>query len=61
MLNTTVSNNFQVEINDSTVSILPGTARIGNSVIFFPGGRTTYDRMLSFFGRSPKPSSGGLF
>jgi hypothetical protein len=54
MLNMTTSSNFPVEITDSTVSILPGTARIGNSLIFFPGGRTTFDKMLSFSGDTSK-------
>jgi hypothetical protein len=47
MLNTTTSNRFQIEVNDSTVSVLPGTARIGNSIIGFPGGLTTFAKMLS--------------
>jgi hypothetical protein len=46
MLNTTASNHFQIEVNDSTVSVLPGTARIGNSIIAFPGGFTSFDKML---------------
>jgi hypothetical protein len=54
MLNTTVANHFQVEVNDTTVSVLPGTARIGNAIIAFPGGRTTFDRMLSFSGQTNK-------
>ena len=48
MLTTTKSTNFGIEIQDSTVSILPGTARIGNKLYPFTGTRTTYSQMLSF-------------
>jgi hypothetical protein len=54
MLNTIFPNRFQVEINDTTVSVLPGTARIGNSIIAFPGGLTTFANMLSFSGDTSK-------
>ena len=48
MLTTTKSTQFLIEIQDSTVVILPGTARIGNSVYSFMGARTTYANMLDF-------------
>jgi len=53
MLNT-ASKNFQIEITDSTVVIMPGVARIGNALVSYPGGMTTFDRMLTFSGDTSK-------
>jgi hypothetical protein len=61
MLNTIFPNRFQVEINDTTVSVLPGTARIGNSIIAFPGGLTTFANMLSFSGQTNRYQNVLLF
>jgi hypothetical protein len=49
MLNTD-KKNFHIEVNDSTVSIFSGVARIGNALVSYPGGQTTFDRMLQFSG-----------
>ena len=48
MLTTTKSIQFAVEVQDSTVAISSGTARIGNSLYPFTGARTTYANMLAF-------------
>ena len=48
MLTSTKSIQFAIEIQDSTVAVSSGTARIGNSLYPFTGVRTTYARMLAF-------------
>ena len=58
MFNTVGTRNFGLEIyNDSTttdplgrVTILPGSARIGNTVTTFDGSSTFYDRITDFAG-----------
>lgn len=47
---TTGIHNFDIHVSDSSVVIYPGTARIGNTQIYFPGAVTTFDRMLQFSG-----------
>jgi len=46
--------NFHIEVNDSTVSIFSGVARIGNALIHYPGSQTTFANMLSFSGQTNK-------
>lgn len=48
MLTTTKSIQFAIEIQDSTVSVSSGTARIGNSLYPFTGAQTSYSNMLAF-------------
>lgn len=39
MLETNLSRALDVEITDSTVSVLPGTVRVGNTIMKYPGGK----------------------
>jgi len=36
-----------MEIKDSTVYVLPGVARVGNTLMSFPGAISTFDRLYS--------------
>jgi len=50
MFNTIGSHNFGVEFQDSTVTVLPGTARLGNTLTTFDGTSTFYNRITDFDG-----------
>jgi len=50
MLSTFTTNKFGVIISDSTVSILAGAARIGDTLVPFDGAVTTFNSMASFAG-----------
>ena len=50
MFNTIGIQNFGAEIQDSTITILPGTARIGNALITFDGSRTHFEGITDFVG-----------
>jgi len=45
---TSYSNQLSIEILDSTVYVLPGSARIGNTIMPYDGSRITYQQMSSF-------------
>jgi len=40
--------NFGFEISDTTVSVLPGTARIGDKLLDFDGSRVQFDGITDF-------------
>ena len=48
MLNTTGFRPFGIEIYDTTVIVLSGTARIGNTLMPFQGGRITFADLAGF-------------
>ena len=50
MFNTIGIQNFGLEFQDSTVTVLPGTARIGNTLINFDGSSAPYERITDFLG-----------
>lgn len=50
MFNTIGTQNFGLEIQDSTITVLPGSARIGNTVTTFDGSNTLFDRITDFVG-----------
>lgn len=51
MLNTIGTHNFGIEIQDSTViNVLPGTARIGNTLSTFDGSSTYFGGITDFDG-----------
>ena len=52
MFNTTGTHNFGLEFQDSTVTVLPGTARIGNTLTAFDGSSTLFERITDFVGVS---------
>jgi hypothetical protein len=54
MLTTTGNHFFGIEVRDSTVSVLSGTARLGNTLIPFTGAQVTFDGMVSYEGDSSK-------
>lgn len=45
---TTNEENFGLEFYDSTVTILPGSARIGNTIMKFDGTRASYYSLTDF-------------
>ena len=47
---TTGIHNFDIHVSDSSVIVYPGTARIGNLQMHFPGAVTTFAQMLRFSG-----------
>ena len=52
MFNTIGSHNFGIEVQDSKVTVLPGTARLGNTLTTFDGTSTFFDRITDFVGSS---------
>lgn len=50
MLETNSISSLDVEIHDTTVAVQPGTVRIGNTIMEFPGGRVMFDDIASFGG-----------
>ncbi|RKY78128.1 hypothetical protein DRQ07_07915 [candidate division KSB1 bacterium] len=48
MLTTTGIKNFGLEFYDSTVMVLPGNARIGNTIMSFDGTRVPYSGLTGF-------------
>lgn len=48
MLSNNENSSFQVEINDSTVVVLGGSARIGNTIMPFQGGKITFSDLAGF-------------
>jgi len=48
MLTTTGIKNFGLEFYDSTVTVLPGNARIGNTIMSFDGTRVSYSGLTDF-------------
>lgn len=50
MFNTIGTQNFGIEFQDSTVTVLPGTARIGNTIINFDGSSAPFERITDFVG-----------
>ena len=61
MFNTIGSQNFGMEFQDSTVTVLPGTARLGNTLTTFDGSSTLYDRITDFVGTSTQYQNTLLF
>jgi hypothetical protein len=61
MLTTTGNHFFGIEVRDSTVSVLPGTARLGNVLMPFMGAQVTFDGMISYEGDSSKYQNVLLF
>ena len=60
MLTTKISN-LGIEIQDSTVVVLPGTARIGNTMVPFDGTRKIFDDIADFAGDSSKYQNALLY
>ncbi len=52
MFNTIGTNNFGLEVNQDTtaVTVLPGSARTGNTITTFDGSSTFFDRITDFVG-----------
>jgi len=48
MLTTTGFKNFGFEFDSTMLTVLPGTARIGNVVLPFDGTQTSYDAISNF-------------
>ncbi len=48
MITTTGIQNFGLEFYDSTVTVLPGDARIGNTLYYFDGTQSPYQRLTDF-------------
>lgn len=48
MLTTTGIKNFGLEFYDSTVTVLPGNTRIGNTIMSFDGTQVSYSRLTNF-------------
>ncbi len=48
MLTTTGFNNFGFEVSDTTLSVLPGTARVGSKLLKFDGSRVLFDNITNF-------------
>lgn len=48
MLSTTGIKNFGLEFYDSTVTVLPGNARVGNTILSFDGTRIAYENLTGF-------------
>ncbi len=61
MFNTVGTQNFGLEVQDSTVTILPGSARIGNTVTTFDGSSTFFDRITDFDGTGSEYQNTLLF
>ena len=61
MFNTIGAPNFGLEFQDSTVTVLPGTARIGNTLITFDGSSSPYERITDFVGVSTEYQSTLLY
>jgi len=61
MLTTSDHIQFQLEVSDSTVSIMPGLARLGNTLIPYNGGQIQFSQMTDFSGDSSKYQYSMLF
>jgi len=61
MFNTTGTHNFGIEVQDSTVTVLPGTGRIGNTLTTFDGSSTFFDQITDFVGTSEQYQNTLLF
>jgi len=48
MLTTTGFQNFGFEVSDTTISILPGTSRVGDKLLRFDGTQVLFDSVTSF-------------
>ena len=48
MLTMTGFKNFGFEVSDTTISVLPGTARVGDKLIPFDGTRVLFDGVTDF-------------
>jgi len=48
MIITTGTQNFGLEFYDSTVTVLPGDARIGNILMYFDGEQASYESLTDF-------------
>jgi len=48
MLTTTGFKNFGFEFDSSELTVLPGTARVGNTVLGFDGTQISYDNLSNF-------------
>ena len=48
MLTTTGFQNFGFEVSDTTVSVLPGTARVGDKLLRFDGTQVLFDNVTYF-------------
>ena len=48
MITTTGIQNFGLEFYDSTVTVLPGSARIGNTIRYFDGTQVPYNKLTNF-------------
>lgn len=49
MLETQI-NSLALDVHDSTVAVQPGTPRIGNILMEYPGGRVLFDDIADFAG-----------
>lgn len=61
MLTTSNNISLQMEVSDSTVSILPGAARIGNTIMKYDGTRMLFSQLTDFGGDSSKYQYSSLF
>jgi len=61
MLTTLQKNLLGVGISDTTVSVLPGGARIGNVFMNYSGGQTQFSDITDFGGDSSKYQNSALF
>lgn len=48
MLTTTGFQNFGLEVSDTTLSVLPGIARVGDALLQFDGSRVLFDNIADF-------------
>lgn len=61
MFNTIGTHNFGLEFQDSTVTVLAGTARIGNTMMPFDGSSAPYERITDFVDATTQYQSTLLF
>lgn len=48
MLTTTGFRNFGFEVSDTTISVLPGAAQVGNKLLQFDGTQVLFDNVTQF-------------
>jgi hypothetical protein len=60
MLTTTGFKNFGFEISDTTISVLPGTARVGDKLLEFDGTQVLFDN-VTYFGAEINSYQNTLF
>ena len=61
MFETQNNSSLRLEVSDTTVSILPGTARIGNYIMPYSGGRTFFSDITDFGGDTSKYQYSALY